>query len=318
MSDIEPKPKRSIVPYVLLLIVLALVIYFFFAELALATLAALVLSVCVYAFVGKRAGQITLGLSAIALVSAQIHWIGGRTICLASDAHPYLWEMDSDHSGGVFSSTTEEDGSISLSLSARSENLSPGARFGAITAGPGATISPFYFTDLDTPSNEDTVIQPDLAAPETLEGMTLYAPRGAQFQADLAFGTNPGNTAFEVLDLPVLMQISEDSYTPLGILSGPITLGDTADIHPADFDARNLILTGRVRDERSARAREVGRALSMPAEAMLDQTYRDWVLVNPVSKIALNRYAEVHDCRPAAYEKIGLGWLFGPGADWFG
>ena len=161
-----------------------------------------------------------------------------------------------DRAGSSFSA--EDDGeTISISFSSKSENLIPGARFAPLSAKDGAQIKPFLFTDRETPPFDDTRIIPDLSPPEMTGDVTLFAPRDAQFRADLPFGTALGDAAIDVRDLPVLIEVEPELYAPVGTLDGPVVFGQRASLSPARFEGRNLLLLGRVQSENTERAREI-------------------------------------------------------------
>ncbi|MEM1161391.1 MAG: hypothetical protein AAGJ28_10690 [Pseudomonadota bacterium] len=280
-------------------------------------LGGLTLTACARGFLGRAAGWLTGTASLIALVSAQMHWMGGHTVCLADPEHPYLWSMQRS-AAATTSGSYEDDGeTISISFSSKSEDLVPGARFAAITIGADAEITPLFFTEDDVPAYGDTVISDEPALPDPLAGAALFAPRDAEFRATIGFDDNPVGQSFSVADLPVLVQIDEETYTPVGVLTGTIELGETAQPEPAAFQGRNMLLDDEKRRINSEARRAYFRDKTGQAGAVVDQSYRDWVLMQPISELARNRYAEAFDCRPEAYEAIGIGWIFGPGADWF-
>ena len=312
----SPRSFRKIAFWGIGIWIVGAILFLMFAQLMSFALVGLSLTACAFVFAGKWAGRATGVLFLLATVSAQIHWISGPTVCLESPEQPYLWEMD--RTAEKSSLSVEDDGdTISISFSSNSEALIPGARFAELTALEGAKITPFRYSDRDTPAYEDTRIIADLALPETVAGARLFAPRGAQFRADLPFGDAWQDEEINVRDLPVLTEINTDLYAPLGTLNGPIRFGETALLEPARFDGRNLLLLGRTTSESSERARRIGRDLSAPPEAMVGRTIHDWALMHPASEIDLNRYGVVFDCRPQTYETLGIGWLFKPTGRWF-
>ena len=312
----SPRSFRKIAFWSIGIWIVGGILFLMFAHLMFFALVGLVLTACAFGFAGKWAGRATGVLFFLAAVSAQVHWIGGPTICLENPEQPYLWEMD--RTAEKSSLSVEDDGdTISISFSSKSEALIPGARFAELTALEGVSIAPFRYSDRDTPAFEDTRIVADLALPDPIAGARLFVPRGAQFRADLPFGDTWQDRDIHVRDLPVLIEIDTELYAPLGTLNGRIRLGETALLEPAQFDGRNLLLLGRTTSERTERARRIGRDLSAPPEAIVDQTLHNWALVHSATEIDLNRYGVVFDCRPQAYQALGIGWLFKPTGRWF-
>lgn len=280
-------------------------------------IAGLSLTACAFGFLGRRAGQASFVLTIAAVISGQLHWVGGHTICLADPDHPYLWQMQRAASGSTSSSYSDDGETISISFSARSEELIPGARFAEVRVGPDTQIRPLDFRETDAPGYNDTRILLPPPMPDTLEGTILFVPKDAEFRSASHFDRSDSSARFAVADLPVLIQIEDDVFAPLGALTGEISLGSTAQIRPAAFRARNLLMDAAKRQLNTQSSREYFRDKTAPAEAIVDAALRDWALVNPVPLVALNRYAEVHDCRPEVYQELGIGWIFGPGAEWF-
>ncbi|MEO1495165.1 MAG: hypothetical protein AAFV19_23725 [Pseudomonadota bacterium] len=316
METASPRPFRKIAIWGIGIWIVGSILLLMFAHLMFFALVGLSLTACAFAFAGKWVGRAVGVLFILCAVSAQLHWIGGPTICLESPEQPYLWEMD--RTAETSSLSVEDDGdTVSISFSSKSEALIPGARFAELTALVGAKITPFRYSDRDTPAFEDTRIIADLVLPDPVAGTRLFAPRGAQFRADLPFGDAWGDRDINVRDLPVLVEIDTDLYAPLGILNGPVRLGETALLEPARFGGRNLLLLGRTTSEQSERARRIGRDLSAQPEAIVDQTLHDWALMHLASDIDLSRYGMVFDCRPQAYQALGIGWLFKPTGRWF-
>ncbi|MEM1403627.1 MAG: hypothetical protein AAGG55_09880 [Pseudomonadota bacterium] len=249
-------------------------------------------------------------VSLLALVSVQLHWNGGETICLSDPAYPYLWKMDRKDPSNTSGSMSSSGGSVSISFSAKSDDLIPGAHFAAVRVAGDATLLPLRF-DQRRSVPKDIRFLEGVGTPQPIVGAEFYVPQDAEFRASLPFDS--GETTFGVADLPVLVQSEEDIFTPVGLLSGQITVGETAKPRPAKFLARNLLIDAARRTSNTESNRKYFEDKSLNPEIIVDRLQRDWLTLRSASRLYLNKYAEAYDCRPRFYDQLGVGGLFSPG-----
>ena len=260
---------------------------------------------------GPRLTAVAGLFACVILASAHLHWMRGSTLCLAALDYPYLWSMQRTDPDNASGSIENEGGSISISFSLRSTDMIPGAYYAEVIAGPGARVTRLSLGGQRT-TRKDTFVGLPYTVPDPIAGTSFFVPQNAQFRASLPFSDRKTDRPFSVVDLPILAEVDEGRFTPVGLLTGEITLGDTAILQPARFGGRNVILDGH-RANKSNRADEAYHAeKALDPSLVVDRLHGDWLLLQRASQLRLNRYAAEHDCRPQVYDSWGIGGLFVP------
>ncbi|MEM6302375.1 MAG: hypothetical protein AAF749_11600 [Pseudomonadota bacterium] len=308
MTD-DTKPPRRKKRYILLgCIAGALLLYWYWLVLLVLFFLVCILAV-VYAKFGQKVAIVSSVVSLLVLISVQLHWNSGETVCLSDPTHPYLWKMIRTDPSSTSGSMSSSDGSVSISFSAKSDDMIPGAHFAAVTVAGEATLLPLRF-DQRRSLPKDIRFLEGFDTPQPAIGAQFYVPEDAEFRASAPFDGE--ETTFSVADLPVLVQSEEDIFTPIGLLSGSITLGETAMPRPAKFLARNLLLDASRRTSNTESNRKYFEDKSLNPEIIVDRLQRDWLTLRSASRLYLNKYAQAYDCRPRFYDRLGIGGIFSP------